>query len=183
MTGNSSWWLLGSAGTAVLLVLVLWGAFGVPLLLCVCAGLGLCALSLAYVFALKNNRPAHYDSDFFESVLVESGAAELTFGPRLRRPSNPFIGLSRGKPESERGAVAGRMSQRSASVAGGGSGHAAPAWNEVPPAAAAPSRAAAKGKDPMPTVPVENYERLQAELTETQSQLEEALTGGEEEFT
>ena len=71
MTGNSAWYLLGSAGATVLMVIVLWGIFDVPLLLCLAAGICLCVLSVLYVFALKNNKPAHYDTDFFEAAFVE----------------------------------------------------------------------------------------------------------------
>src|SRR5678815_95303 len=60
------------------------------LLVCFALGAMLCALSVAYVFALKNNRPAHYDTDFFESILIESGALALAFGPNDKRPPNPF---------------------------------------------------------------------------------------------
>ena len=72
MTGNSGWYLLGSGGATILMVILLWGILGVSLLLCLLVGIVLCLLSVAYVFALKNNRPAHYDTDFFEAALVES---------------------------------------------------------------------------------------------------------------
>ncbi len=90
MTGNCGWWLLGSAGASVMMVIVLWGVLGVSLLLCVLLGVVLCVLSVVYVFALKNNKPNHYDTDFFEAALVEAGVFELAFGPRMRRPLNPF---------------------------------------------------------------------------------------------
>src|SRR3954469_23814908 len=92
MTGNSGWYLLGSAGMTVMMVIVLWGVFGVSLLLCIMFGVVLCLLSVVYVFTLKNNKPDHYDTDFFESALVEAGLLELAFGPRTRRASNPFAG-------------------------------------------------------------------------------------------
>ena len=90
MSGNSGWYLLGAAGATVLIVVLLWGMFGVPLVLCLFAGLVLCALSVAYVFGLKNNKPAHYDTDYFEAALVEAGVCDLSFGPRARRPSGRY---------------------------------------------------------------------------------------------
>jgi hypothetical protein len=90
MTGNSGWYLLGSIGTSLLMVILCWGILGVSLLLCLFAGIVLCGLAVAYVFTLKNNRPEHFDTDFFESVLVEAGVLEMAFGPRARRISNPF---------------------------------------------------------------------------------------------
>jgi len=92
MTGNSGWYLLGSGGATILMVIFLWGIFGVSLLLCLFVGIVLCLLSLAYVFALKNNKPEHYDTDFFESALIEAGVFELSFGPQARRMTNPFTG-------------------------------------------------------------------------------------------
>ena len=64
MTGNSGWYLLGSGGATILMVIFLWGIFGVSLLLCLLVGVVLCALSVTYVFTLKNNKPEHYDTDF-----------------------------------------------------------------------------------------------------------------------
>src|SRR5947209_8750 len=89
MTGNSGWFLLGSGGATILMVVFLWGILGVSLLLCLFAGIVLGLASVAYVFALKNNKPEHYDSDFFESALVEAGVLEFCFGPRGRRLVNP----------------------------------------------------------------------------------------------
>src|SRR5688500_10599476 len=97
MTGNSGWYLLGSGGATILIVVLLWGILGVSLLLCVVAGLVLCGVSVAYVFALKNNKPAHYDTDFFESALVEAGVREFCFGPRARRPVTPFVRVAAGE--------------------------------------------------------------------------------------
>lgn len=91
MSGNSGWYLLGSAGATILMVIVLWGVFGVSLLLCLLVGIVLCALSIAYVLVLKNNRPEHYDTDFFESALVEAGVIAFAFGPRAKPAINPFV--------------------------------------------------------------------------------------------
>ena len=90
MTGNSGWYLLGSIGASLLIVILCWGMLGISLLLCLLVGVVLCGLSVAYVFALKNNRPEHYDTDFFESALIEAGVVQLSFGPRQRRIANPF---------------------------------------------------------------------------------------------
>ena len=92
MTGNSGWYLLGSSGVTILMVVFLWGMLGVSLLFCLLVGVVLCGLSVAYVFALKNNRPEHYDTDFFESALVEAGVMAFRFSPRAKRPANPFHG-------------------------------------------------------------------------------------------
>lgn len=90
MTGNSGWYLLGSSGVTILMVVFLWGMLGVSLLFCLFVGAVLCGLSAAYVFALKNNRPEHYDADFFESALVEAGVIAFRFSPREKSPVNPF---------------------------------------------------------------------------------------------
>ena len=82
MTGNSGWYLLGSAGATGMMVILLWGLLGVPLLLCISVGVLLCVLSVAYVFALKNNKPEHYDTDFFEAALVEAGVIIKTLFSR-----------------------------------------------------------------------------------------------------
>ena len=90
MSGNSGWYLLGAVGASLMMVIFLWGILGMSLLLCLFVGLILCLASVAYVFALKNSRPEHYDTDFFESALVEAGVLRFSFGPRSRRPVNPF---------------------------------------------------------------------------------------------
>ncbi len=90
MTGNSGWYLLGASGVTILMVVFLWGMLGISLWFCLLVGAVLCGLSVTYVFALKNNRPEHYDTDFFESALVEAGVATFHFGPRAKSPPNPF---------------------------------------------------------------------------------------------
>lgn len=90
MTGNSGWYLLGAGGTTILMVIVLWGILGMSLLLCLFVGILLCLGAVAYVFTLKNNKPEHYDTDFFESALVEAGVLQFRFGPRACRPVSPF---------------------------------------------------------------------------------------------
>ncbi|MBK9991875.1 MAG: hypothetical protein IPP19_14385 [Verrucomicrobia bacterium] len=96
MTGNSGWYLLGSGGATIMMVILLWGVLGVSLLLCLFIGLILCLGSVAYVFTLKNNKPEHYDTDFFESALVEAGVMQFSFGPRGRRLANPFAAADAG---------------------------------------------------------------------------------------
>ena len=161
-----------------MMVIILWGVLGVSLLLCVMVGAVLCALSVAYVFALKNNRPEHYDTDFFESVLVESGAVELSFGPRERPLVNPFAARSEDallslEPARARSnpAVNGRGSV-SRFTSGG-----MKVPNEERPAEAKPS---AKAKAAEATVPLQVVETLQAELALREEQLEEALSEREE---
>lgn len=94
MSGNSGWYLLGSAGATILMVILLWGILGLSLLMCLLVGAVLCALSVTYVFTLKNNKPEHYDTDFFESALIEAGVVALRFGPQTARSINPFTGLA-----------------------------------------------------------------------------------------
>lgn len=184
MSGNSSWWLLSSAGIAVLMVIFLWGVLEVPLLPCLAAGLGLCLLSLLYVFALKNDRPTHYDTDFFESVLVESGALELSFGPRLRHPENPFVTGTAHLADPAVAPVrfgAGR-SARSGPATVSTSTTAPTADPEAGPAEARAEGRARRKPAEAAVVPAAAYERLEQELSSTQDLLEDALmAGGEEE--
>ena len=185
MTGNSAWYLLGSAGSTVLMVIVLWGVFEVSLLLCIMVGLLLCLLSVTYVFTLKNNRPEHYDTDFFEAALVEAGVIELAFGPRecRTRAANPFsqgIAADDHEPSSERNvkAHARTGTTRAESIRHAVTPAAAPV---VPDRSAAPGRAPQSRKDePEPTVPLRSYEKLQAELEVTQEQLADVLAEHEE---
>jgi hypothetical protein len=174
MTGNSGWYLLGSGGATILMVILLWGILGVSLLLCLFIGIVLCLLSVAYVFTLKNNKPEHYDTDFFEAALVEAGVLEFCFGPRARRPLNPFAG-ERANAVPVASAV-NRRSQRKTlpdTLRNGG------AASRPQPAVASPTRDDAKAKasrpEPEPVVSRVVYERLQEELTTTEEMLEDAL--------
>jgi hypothetical protein len=172
MTGNSGWYLLGSGGATILIVVLLWGILGVPLLLCLVAGAVLCGLSVAYVFALKNNKPVHYDTDFFESALVEAGVREFCFGPRTRRPANPFVGVGAGEiPEPS---AQGRSSIQSSPDAGRTRSHAS-----VPGTAAKQRLAEPENKEPRanaaPTVSRVAYDQLEEKLNTTQEMLEDAL--------
>ena len=175
MTGNSGWYLLGSGGATILMVIFLWGIFGVSLLLCLLAGVVLCTLTVAYVFTLKNNKPEHYDTDFFESALVESGLLSFQFGPRARRPANPFAGAgsalaseltARESVPSRPGAGLGRQSATTV----GRSAMESPERKEASP-----------NKREQPVVARADYERLQEQLTVTEDMLEEALAERGEE--
>ncbi|HKB91071.1 MAG TPA: DUF4133 domain-containing protein [Opitutaceae bacterium] len=182
MTGNSAWYLLGSAGASIMIVIVLWGMLGLSLLLCLIIGLVLCVLSLTYVFMLKNNKPEHYDTDFFESVLVEAGLLELAFGPRVKRPSNPFLltDVDSGTEETARSPRAMKATDR-----GGRSSARGPATptghREAAPARSQPE-ANPKGRDEEgPKVSLADYERLQGELSTTKEMLEDAIAAHEED--
>ena len=175
MTGNSGWYLLGSGGATILMVIFLWGIFGVSLLLCLLAGITLCLLSVAYVFTLKNNKPEHYDTDFFESALVEAGVLQFCFGPRVRRPSNPF--RDEGTDAMPVSAEEKRRSLRQAApVSRGRSSVLAPLPNATEPvrdeAKAKASRAEAE-----PVFTRDAFEGLQEQLAVTEELLEDALVG------
>lgn len=175
MTGNSGWYLLGSGGATILMVILLWGILGVSLLLCLFIGIVLCLLSLAYVFTLKNNKPEHYDTDFFESALVEAGVLEFRFGPQgRRRLTNPFTGA--GIPEAavpEKPLARQPFSARARSPVPA-SGAAAPIADATAPDSAK-AKSAASAKEPEPVVTRAAYEDLQEKLTTTEELLEDAL--------
>jgi len=178
MTGNSGWYLLGSGGATILMVIFLWGIFGVSLLLCLLVGVVLCALSVTYVFTLKNNKPEHYDTDFFESALVESGLLSFQFGPRARRPANPFAATG--------SALAPELSARELSPSSCRTGiilgrQSAAGSREV--VVSPDSNDAAPKKREQPVVARADYERLQEQLTVTEDMLEEALAERGEEVT
>jgi hypothetical protein len=187
MTGNSAWYLLGSAGVTVMMVIVLWGVFEVSLLFCVAMGLSLCLLSVAYVFVLINSKPAHFDTDFFEAVVVEAGLLELAFGPRFRRTSNPFARgttddneattageVRRGEPKSLRTSPA-RLREPAIEPAA----RRAPAFLE---ALRVPERTGSSAdEDKEPTVARAVYDKVKADLMETEDRLEEVLLEREEE--
>jgi hypothetical protein len=173
MTGNSSWWLLGSAGMAVLMVTVLWGIFGVPLVACLVAGLGLCTSALLYVFFLKNDKPAHYDTDFFESVLIEAGAVELAFGPRSHRPENPFQEKSSGRQHTPEVAPARFEFGRGGSVPGR---LVPPPTDPRQPGALEPAEQPRRREPKASAVPLPTFERIEEELHDAQERLEEALS-------
>ena len=182
MSGNSGWYLLGSAGASVMMVIVLWGVFEISLLLCLVTGVALCLLSLAYVFTLKNNRPAHYDTDFFESVLVEAGLLELSFGPRSRRIRNPFrtpmpqeVVPIRDKRATPR--TTAPTQQRRAAVIALATERSVHAEDTVRSGIARRKRC----EDEEAKVPLVVHERVQRDLEEAQHQLEELMVDREGE--
>jgi hypothetical protein len=180
MTGNSGWYLLGSGGATIMMVIFLWGILGVSLLLCLFIGIILCLGSVAYVFTLKNNKPEHYDTDFFESALVEAGVLQFCFGPRDRRLANPFtdaaIGaeaapvVSRRAKSSARGSVAGHRGRSSAA-------RQQAAATEMPEENEKAKTASAK---PEPVVTQRDYDQLHEKLTTTEEMLEDALADASE---
>lgn len=185
MTGNSGWYLLGSGGATILMVVLLWGMLGVSLLLCLFVGLSLGTLSVAYVFTLKNNRPAHYDTDFFEAALVEAGVLAYVFGPRSRRPANPFGAFAgAGHAALPEGAVARRRERRPAVAAAPASDEAESSGSTAATvSAAAPSQSdtarakpdTARAEQAEPMVARREFDRLQEQLAVAEEMLDDAL--------
>src|SRR5450432_4035817 len=173
MTGNSGWYLLGSAGATILMVIFLWGILGVSLLLCLFVGILLCLGSLAYVFTLKNGKPEHYDTDFFESALVEAGVMQFSFGPRARPPVNPFTNGGGAEPAL---ASFRKVAPIGRSATGNQSRGEA---SRQKTAATEPAKDGEKAKSarakPEPVVTQVVYEELQEKLTTTEEMLEDAL--------
>ena len=180
MTGNSGWYLLGSGGATVLMVIFLWGILGVSLLLCLFVGILLCLGSLAYVFTLKNGKPEHYDTDFFESALVEAGVMQFSFGPRALRPVNPFTD---GDSEAEPALASFRKAAPSGRSAAGNRSRGGASRSKVD--ATEPVEDGDKAKAaraiPEPVVTRVIYEELQEKLTTTEEMLEDALVEATEE--
>jgi len=172
MTGNCGWYLLGSGGATILMVIFLWGILGVSLLLCLLVGVVLCGLSVAYVFALKNNKPRHYDTDFFESALVEAGVLQFRFGPREGRPANPFASAAVAMASESPVAVASHKQNSPRAMRGipAAGSFLAPAQ---PGAAETKARPAKEREEPV--VARADYERLHEQLTTTEEMLEDAL--------
>lgn len=174
MTGNSGWYLLGSSGATILMVIFLWGIFGVSLLLCLLLGTVLCGLSVAYVFALKNNRPQHYDTDFFESALVEAGIVSFRFGPRERPPANPFLQVVAEPMAAQRKTerTASREARPAARRQNGLSRAGVTANATSGDKRAKPERGR---PDEEPVVARADYERVQEQLVTAEEMLEDAL--------
>jgi hypothetical protein len=173
MTGNSGWYLLGSGGATIMMVILLWGVLGVSLLLCLFVGLILCLGSVAYVFALKNNKPEHYDTDFFESALVEAGVLQFSFGPRARRPVNPFTDGDGAEPalaSVRKAAPAGRSA-----VGNRSRGKAARLKATAPESGDDGEKSKAARAKPEPVVTRSDYDRLQEKLTTTEEMLEDVM--------
>lgn len=175
MTGNSGWYLLGSGGATIMMVIFLWGVLGVSLLLCLFIGLILCLGSVAYVFALKNNKPAHYDTDFFESALVEAGVLQFSFGPRGRRLANPFTDAGEGMEQAQRVAEKTKSGARG-SAAGNRSrvGASRPQAKTMEPVDGGETAKSARAKTEA-VVTRSDYDRLQEKLTTTEEMLEDVL--------
>ena len=173
MTGNSGWYLLGSGGATIMMVILLWGVLGVSLLLCLFVGFVLCLGSVAYVFALKNNKPEHYDTDFFESALVEAGVLQFSFGPRARRPVNPFTAGDSAEPalaSFRKATPAGRAAASNRSR-----GNAARLKAVAPDSADDGEKAKAARAKSEPVVTRSDYDRLQEKLTTTEEMLEDVM--------
>lgn len=175
MTGNSGWYLLGSGGATIMMVILLWGVLGVSLLLCLFVGFILCLGSVGYVFALKNNKPEHYDTDFFESALVEAGVLQFSFGPRARRPVNPFTdgdgGAEPALASFRKAASGGRAVTGNASRRGTASRLTATAAESGEDG----DKAKAARAKPEPVVTRSDYDRLQEKLTTTEEMLEDVM--------
>lgn len=171
MTGNSGWYLLGSAGASILIVIFCWGVLGVSLLLCLFIGVMLCALAVGYVFALKNNRPEHYDTDFFEAALIEAGLLEMAFGPRPTRRENPFT-----SELPAENVVAAAAPKRATSMARPRAVQPPVAASEksAVPSESKPKKAVQAAPEE-PVIALSAYENLRDELAATQDWLEDAL--------
>ncbi len=175
MTGNSGWYLLGSGGATIMMVIFLWGVLGVSLLLCLFVGILLCVGSVVYVFTLKNNRPLHYDTDFFESSLVEAGVLGFRFSPRARRFSNPFLDLSCNQfaPDVKASAPSRKATFRSQAQRN--------AFDVEPSAEpASEPRKESKAKKAPEMVSKAEYETLKEKLEYAEEALEEAMEGGDD---
>ncbi len=174
MTGNSGWYLLGSIGASLLIVILCWGMLGVSLLLCLFVGIVLCGLSVAYVFTLKNNRPEHFDSDFFESALVEAGVLEMAFGPRSRRIANPFTSTI-GAVEETVVARAETSSTPARHREGGRQSRRGCDTRTTAPASGSETRRRVR-EVTEPVVPLTAFESVRDELDLAEDLLEDALT-------
>lgn len=180
MGGNSSWYVLGAASVSLFIVFFLWGVCGFSLLACVTAGTGLCVLALVYVFTLKNNKPAHYDTDFFESVLIESGLVELRFGPRWRRPRNPFS-----DDETSRAYAADscrkKIGLKNSGLRSSGANTGRNEKPNTPVSISSGSATVSKSpRDEEEMVPLKAYEQLKADLEDVEDQLANAIVESEE---
>ena len=181
MTGNSGWYLLGSGGATVLMVIFLWGILGVSLLLCLFVGILLCLGSVAYVFTLKNGKPEHYDTDFFESALVEAGVMQFSFGPRARRPVNPFTdgdgGAEPALASFRNAAPAGRSAAGNRNRSRSG---ASRLKATAPESVEDGDKAKAARAKPEAVVTQSDYDSIQEKLTNTEEMLEEVMAEAEE---
>ena len=117
--------------------------------------------------------------DFFESALVESGVLQFSFGPRARRPLNPFTGSGGAEPALaafRKAAPVGR------SAAGNGSRLDLSRPNAATPESAEDGdKAKAASAKPEALVTRVAYEKLQEKLTTTEELLEEAFAEATED--
>jgi hypothetical protein len=178
MTGNSGWYLLAAGGITILMVVFLWGILGVSLLLCLFVGVVLCGFAVAYVLLLKNNRPKHYDTDFFESALVESGLLAFRFGPRIRRPANPFAAATAEVEPTARARGRVLTSRHPSALRPRLARADHPAASESSEVA----RSAPAGAKPQGNEDGTALARLQEKLSATEEMLEEALAEREEDL-
>ena len=180
MTGNSGWYLLGSGGATIMMVIFLWGILGVSLLLCLFIGIILCLGSVAYVFTLKNNKPEHYDTDFFESALVEAGVLQFCFGPRDRRLANPFTAGATGPVSAPVVSRSAKSSARGSAASHRGRSSAARPQTAAQEMPEENEKAKATRAKPEPVVTRSDYDLLQEKLTTTEEMLEDALAEASE---
>lgn len=178
MTGNSAWYLLGAGGATIMMVVFFWGVLGASLLFCLMVGSVLCLGAVSYVFVLKNNRPAHYDTDYFESALVEAGIVAFRFGPRTRPPTNPFRLIERGTVLDSH-SVSKEPVQRTKGI---GRRHGTASAGTSSARVSLPDGTAEQtGKRPggashdEQVVARSEYDRMQDKLAQTEAALEEAL--------
>jgi hypothetical protein len=174
MTGNSGWYLLGSAGASIIILIPFWGVLGAPLLPCLLPGVVLCALSVVYVFTLKNNKPEHYDTDFFESALIEAGLVELTFGPRSRRAINPFVGEIATAPIAAAKTIRREPAMSRAARGASAAPQTTPAHTVANGEPVETKRKVMRGREE-PVVALAAYENLRDELDVATDMLEDAL--------
>jgi hypothetical protein len=156
-----------------MMVILLWGVLGVSLLLCLFVGIILCLLSVMYVFTLKNNKPEHYDTDFFESALVEAGVLQFCFGPRCRRPVNPFTDA--GTAAAPVSVDEKRRSSRHVPSNGRSRAGASRLATAEPLGGEPETKPKSQGKEAEPMVTRVAFERLHEQLTTAEEMLEDAL--------
>jgi hypothetical protein len=123
---------------------------------------------------LKNNKPAHYDTDFFELALVEAGVVSLAFGPRSARPPNPFRDgtVLAEAVEKEAKPVSSRFVRRDSNAARRVDESRAA---EPLPATRSVTASVQRRTEEAPMVPLAAYERLQNELNTATDLLEDTL--------
>ena len=123
------------------------------------------------MFTLKNNKPEHYDTDFFESALVEAGVLRFCFGPRGRRPLNPFTDDGTGG-----GSIPAEQKRRGIrQTASAPRSRPAAARSAGPAKKTAEDDTKAPGAKAEPMVTRVAYEQLHEKLTNTEELLQDVL--------